>query len=432
MWKDKSETRVIGLPSVSVVIAMRVTIGAPSQMTASAPNDALLIRSRARARASSSVGRIGLLAMTSGSARDAVDFDQSADGQRGDTDCGARRASVGGEVALVTFVKGGVVAVEFGEEASTLNDVAEVHVQFCEDQCEVFHHACGLCCDAVGQGRVRGVRVGGHLPCEDDPTIGFNGVAEGCDGAGPVCEKVEFGGHGGVLGGGWCQSIARRTSLCRRGLSGDGGDEAGAEALDFRRGVIEWERERDVSEKCRCGFVEFKAVQDVAKALVAHGEGLPVEGLAVGRDSERAGAVKPHAEDRGVGPRNRGSDGDCVGLGLARVVGEGQVSVRCFMGDGADRRGRELPRGGRGGEHGEGDEYTHDGDIVRHLRASAFHFGNVEIYVDMVAVGIEEIDLNNGETGHRIKTVGDAVGVKKGAELGEAFRTEGKVFEGQI
>jgi hypothetical protein len=150
----------------------------------------------------------------SGSARDAVDFDKCADRQSRDAHGGSGRTSLGGKVALVTFVKVGVVAFEFGQKAPALDDMAELEVQFRKDQREVVHHAGGLRNDAFGERRVRGVGVGWHLPGQNDPAIGFNGVAEGGYWARSACKKVEFRGHDDVLGGGLCRSShARRWTV---------------------------------------------------------------------------------------------------------------------------------------------------------------------------------------------------------------------------
>ncbi len=147
--------------------------------------------------------------------------------------------------------------------------------------------------------------------------------------------------------------------------SGEVCGRAVPEIADCRADASQREPNRHVAGCCIGAHVEFKTVEDVAEAAVLDSQAAAIGAafMPVGLDVDGSVARKTHGKARGVGPCGVGQgDGDGV-FGQACVIGNGQRAVCSDLGQGANGRVRELPRGGGGGEEGEGKGETHAGEI---------------------------------------------------------------------
>ena len=129
-----------------------------------------------------------------GAAGDAVDLDQRAEGERGYANRGARGPAVKRGTGGTGRDERCIVALEAGQIGPALHDMLEVEAELAEDQGKVVHHPAGLSGDALGQGRVRRLRIGRHLAGEDHPPVGFDSMTERGDRArGPRARRWNSG-----------------------------------------------------------------------------------------------------------------------------------------------------------------------------------------------------------------------------------------------
>ena len=110
--------------------------------------------------------------------RDKVNLDQGIDSECGDPHAGPGGQCSGLEIGLVRFIHRLVVTLELGQIDPCHGHVGEVQAKSVEHQDKVVHRPSGLRLDTGWKRSVGVVGVGWHLPGDEHPSVGFDGVGK--------------------------------------------------------------------------------------------------------------------------------------------------------------------------------------------------------------------------------------------------------------